>query len=178
MLKRDALLSFFLSAVARDGKSKKSGIISQVCFTIGKSCAIIIQHAYRAFPLGAWRIHRPAAQCWKFLSGGYHTMMLKTRRRRSSKPPPHPRRRHRFLGGSGRHRALSCAGCEAGLRVIPPLRSRKRALSQMTVVWETVLSPQAAVFHSLKRNRTLKSVLYIRRRGFASEKKCWCRQVF
>ena len=47
--KRRPWLSLFSSVLPRGtGKSKKAVSFHGFCFTIGKSCAIIIQHAYRA----------------------------------------------------------------------------------------------------------------------------------
>ena len=47
--KRRPWLSLFSSVLPRGtGKSKKAVSFHRFCFTIGKSCAIIIQHAYRA----------------------------------------------------------------------------------------------------------------------------------
>ena len=47
--KRRPWLSLFSSILPRGtGKSKKAVSFHRFCFTIGKSCAIIIQHAYRA----------------------------------------------------------------------------------------------------------------------------------
>ena len=48
--KRRPWLSLFSSVLPRGtGKSKKAVSFYRFCFTIGKSCAIIIQHAYRAY---------------------------------------------------------------------------------------------------------------------------------
>ena len=47
--KRRPWLSLFSSVLPRGtGKCKKAVSFHRFCFTIGKSCAIIIQHAYRA----------------------------------------------------------------------------------------------------------------------------------
>ena len=47
--KRRPWPSLFSSVLPRGtGKSKKAVSFHRFCFTIGKSCAIIIQHAYRA----------------------------------------------------------------------------------------------------------------------------------
>ena len=47
--KRRPKPSLFSSVLPRGtGKSKKAVSFHRFCFTIGKSCAIIIQHAYRA----------------------------------------------------------------------------------------------------------------------------------